>query len=109
MNKNMVYFVMYIVLIVELLIVIAITGLVFSGLLLLFNVCAAAQGEGGGAGAPQAQGIKAWIAALYRENRLLYGLLSVLIVLIVGALLGVLTEAVLALLGRGTKPIEHIE
>jgi len=84
------------------------TGLVFSGLLLLFGVCAAAQGHGG-AGALQAPGLKAWIAALYREHRFLYAALSVLVVLCVGALLGILVEAVLALSGRGTKPIERTE
>jgi len=78
-------------------------------------VCLAAGDSGSGAPRPghvdvsNLEGLHRWLGALYNDHRLLYALLGVALIMAGGALLGLLMEGALSLLGWGTKRIEHVE
>ncbi len=54
-------------------------------------------------------GLSRSLATLYNDHRLLYALVTVAVLWICGALLGVAIEQVLAALGKGTERLEHSE
>ncbi|MHC4480643.1 MAG: hypothetical protein ACYS8K_03740 [Planctomycetota bacterium] len=55
------------------------------------------------------EGLNRWLVELHNDHRTAYALAVVGVLLIVGALLGLFSEALLSLAGWGTEPIERLE
>jgi len=53
--------------------------------------------------------VSGWLRGLYDEHRLFYALLAVVTLLGAGALLGILIEAFLTLIGMETEELDHAE
>ena len=75
-------------------------------------LAAAAAGAGEavpGADVSKLVGSSQWLKAMSDEHRFFYAAGSVVFLLVLGALVGLLTEAVLSRLGLGTERIERVE
>jgi hypothetical protein len=53
--------------------------------------------------------VTGWLRGLYEDHRFFYALLAVVTLLGAGALLGILTEGFLALIGMETEELDHAE
>ncbi|MGD2173899.1 MAG: hypothetical protein PVJ27_00715 [Candidatus Brocadiaceae bacterium] len=72
----------------------------------LFFAQAAADPAEGGA---ELSGLSAWLRGVFDDHRLAYAFLTVAALLGAGALMGVLTEAFLSLIGMETEEVDHAE
>lgn len=82
--------------------------------LILWGILAAGSGHAapGASGKVETaglEGLSLWVAQLHNDRRAAYAFGVVAVLLIAGALLGVLSEAALSLIGCHSTPLERIE